>query len=132
MASGDVIYFLLPLQMESLFINAQPSDSASYVNQWKSIGDDQGINQVLQNLPTADVNAIKNKLSAAKFMLIAERQIPGSDETSVFMEAKTSSGLQFLLEVRFKAGMNVIKATVKSSNKELSTGVKDAVSRLIS
>jgi len=66
-------------------------------------------------------------------VFVAERAIPGSDQTGVYLTAKTVTNQQFLVELKFKAGAAICKISVKSPNKALSSlvlsGFKSVVSR---
>ena len=66
-------------------------------------------------------------------VFVAERAIPGSDQTAVYLTAKTVTNQQFLVEIKFKAGTAICKISVKSPNKALSSlvlsGFKTVVSR---
>ena len=90
------------------------------------------MSQVLSNVPTADISAVKAKLDAQAVSFVAERQIPGTDQTAVYFGIRLANGGSFLLEVKFKAGANLLKVTVKSPSKEQSEIVKTAVSKILS
>jgi AP-1 complex subunit beta-1 len=131
MASGDVVFFHLPVQLEALFVTGASPDAAQYAQSWKSIGEEMEVSQVLSNLPSADISTIKGKLTAAGASFVAERQIPGTDQTAVYFGVRLASGANFLLEVKFKAGANLVKVTIKSPSKEQSDLVKTAVAKVI-
>ncbi len=132
MATGEVCYFHLPVSVEALFISGAPPDPSQYATSWRNLGEELEVSQVLSNVPTADISAVKAKLDAQAVSFVAERQIPGTDQTAVYFGIRLANGGSFLLEVKFKAGANLLKVTVKSPSKEQSEIVKTAVSKILS
>ena len=82
-------------------------------------------------MPTADIGAVKSKLAAVDVIFVAERAIPQSDQTAVYFTARTITNLQFLIELKFKAGASICKITVKSQNKAFSELVKGGISKTL-
>jgi len=82
-------------------------------------------------LPTADIGAVKAKLAAKDVVFVAERVIPGSDHTAVYLTAKTVTNQQYLVELKFKAGSNICKVTVKSPSRAFSELIKVGVSKAV-
>ena len=132
MATGKVVFFHLPVSAEALFVSGAPPDPSQYAQSWKSLGEELEVSQVLSNIPSADIAAVKAKLDSHAVAFVAERQVPGTDQTAVYFGIRMSSGGSFLLEVKFKAGANLVKITVKSPAKEQSEIVKVAVARILS
>ena len=91
------------------------------------------IMMMMIDLPTIDVEGIKSKLSAQNIAFVAQRDVPGQEgQFVVYFSCKTVTNASFLVELKFKRGMNVCKVTVKSPNKALSELCKVTVVKLIS
>ena len=78
------------------------------------------------------MGAVKAKLAAKDIVFIAERAVPNSDQTAVYFTAKIVTNQQFLVELKFKAGANICKVTVKSPSRAMSELVKTGVARVVS
>ena len=133
MATQEVSFLHLPVQMEALFTPEAASDPNTYVNNWKAMEADEA-STVLQSLPTSDVNQVKNKLAQFNVQFVAERPIPGQDGlVSVFSEVKLpGSAVPYLIEAKLKVGDPRCKVTVRSQNKAISGAVMNAIGRIIS
>lgn len=131
--TNAVFYFNIPINMEYLMGQTPPMDVQALVAAWKSIDDSLEVSAVVNNLPTIDVEGIKSKLSAHSIAFVAQRDVPGQDgQFVVYFSCKTVTNASFLVELKFKRGMNVCKVTVKSPNKGLSELCKVTVVKLIS
>jgi hypothetical protein len=85
------------------------------------------------DLPSADVNVVKGKLVEKDFAFVMLRDIAGqAGQQAAYYTATTVTNVTFIIELKFKAGMNICKVTVRSPNKALSEGCKTAVGRIIS
>jgi hypothetical protein len=79
-----------------------------------------------------DFDVIKNKLEANNVSFVTKRDVPGqAGQTSLFFVCKTVTNSTFLVETKFKAGMNICKVAVRSPNRALSDLVKTTISRLV-
>ena len=79
-----------------------------------------------------DVEVIKNKLSSRDISFVAQREVPNQEGQSVvYFTCRTVTNASFLVELKFKRGMNVCKVTVKSPNRGLSELCKVTVARII-
>jgi hypothetical protein len=131
-ANGDLSYFHIPVNAEALFTQGAAMDAPTFAGQWKA-PEGQEASGLLNNVPSTDVNVVKGKLAQYSLAFIAERQIPNTDQTAVYFSAKTAfPEVTFLVEIKFKAGANIAKITVKSPSVALSEVVKTAVSKLLS
>ena len=89
------------------------------------------------DLPTTDVEKIKSKLSAYDVAFVAIRDVPGPDGSAqsaavaAYFSCTTITNNSFLVELKFKTGMNLCKVTVKSANKSLSDSCKVTVVKLL-
>jgi hypothetical protein len=80
---------------------------------------------VFSDLPSVDVESIKEKFSALNVSFVLRRDIPGQDgQFALYFSTQTISKVSFYIELKFKAGFNVCKVTVKSENKALSEHFK--------
>ena len=83
-----------------------------------------------------DIEKIKSKLSASDIAFVAKRDVPGTDgqaqsAVAVYFSCSTISNNSFLVELKFKSGMNLCKVTVKSQSKPLSELCTVTVSKLL-
>ncbi len=86
----------------------------------------------LSDLPTVEIEAIKEKLGSKDIAFCAQRDVPGQDgQIVVYFSCRTMTNMMFLVELKFKRGFNVCKVTVKSQNREMSELCKLTVARLI-
>ena len=84
------------------------------------------------DLPTVDVSAITAKLAPHNIAFVAQRDVPGQEGQSVvYFSCRTITNASFLVELKFKRGVNICKVTVKSPNKAYSELCKVTVARLI-
>lgn len=82
------------------------------------------------DLPTTDIEAIKAKLAARDVSFIAKRDVDAQQSVAYFSSRAVNNSL-FLIELKFKAGMNISKVTVKSPNKVHSEMCKVAIGRIL-
>lgn len=98
---------------------------------WKGFDDSLEVSALVNDLPTVDVDMIKWKLSQRDIGFVAKRDIPEGQQTVAYFTAKTITNETYLIELKFKVGMNISKVTVKSPNKVRSDFVKTAVSKIL-
>jgi AP-1 complex subunit beta-1 len=131
-ATNEVFYFNIPILMEHLMAKAPAMDVNALVAAWKSIDDSLEVSQVVNDVPSVELSVIQNKLGAHNIAFVAQRDVPGQEGQSVvYFSCKTVTNASFLVELKFKRGMNVCKVTVKSPNKAYSELCKVTVARLI-
>lgn len=131
-ATNQVFYFTIPILMEYLMTATPAMDVQALVAAWKSIDDSLEVSQVVNDLPSVELSAIQSKLGAHNIAFVAQRDVPGQEGQSVvYFSCRTVTNASFLVELKFKRGMNVCKVTVKSPNKAYSELCKVTVARLI-
>lgn len=132
MASGDVSYFHIPVNIEALFEAGHTSNANEFAQAWKGYGEDKEVSVICNNLPTTDIAAIKNSLAQHNVSFVVDRAIPNTDQFAVYFACCTAPSNKFLVETKFKKDANLCKITVKSPNNTLSNFVKAAVAKIIS
>ena len=131
LASGNVFYFVIPVSLEATFVGGG-CELGAFASMWKGIDDSQQAEIVLNDLPTVDPEALRAKLAAHDIVFVTRRDIPGQEGQSVqYYICKALSGATFLLELKYKAGMRVCKATVKGPQKALAEQCRAAVVRAL-
>lgn len=131
-ATGSVFYFSVPVSLECLFVAGADMDLAAFATGWKGIDDSLDASVVVNDLPSVDVEVIKSKLSVHNIAFVSKRDVPGqAGQVAAYFSCKTISNATFLVELKFKQGMNICKVTVKSPNRSLSELCKSTVARLI-
>jgi AP-1 complex subunit beta-1 len=129
--SGNVFYFTAPVAMECLMAATPAMEIQNLITSWRSIDEALEASVVVNDLPTTDIEAVKAKLSAHNINFSAAKEVqPG--QHVVYFSCKTITNSTFLVELKFKAGMNVAKVTVRSPNKGLSELCKVTVGKLLS
>ncbi len=87
---------------------------------------------VLVDLPTLDLSVIQSKLAARHITFVVNRDLPGQDgQKAVYYFARTLNDVNFLIELKFKAGMNVCKVSVRSSSKAVAEYCKLSVAKIL-
>lgn len=98
---------------------------------WRSIDDSLEASQVVNDLPTVDIQAIQQKLNSRDISFVAQRDVGGDGQTVSYFSCRTVTNASFLVELKFKRGFNACKVTIKSPNKALSDLLKVTVARLV-
>jgi len=87
---------------------------------------------IFSDLPTLDLNAIQSKLAARHISFVVNRDLPGQDgQKAVYYFARTLNNSNFLIELKFKAGMNVCKVSVRSVSKPIAEYCKLSVAKIL-
>jgi hypothetical protein len=87
---------------------------------------------IFVDLPSTNVEVIKSKLTTKNIAFVAQRDVPGQEgQIVLYFSCKTVTNSSFLVELKFKQGLNVCKVTVKSPNKAVSELCKVTVAKLI-
>ena len=131
-ATNAVLYFAAPVDMSILFKPTQAMEVQALVNAWQGIDDSQEVSAVINDLPTVNVEAIKAKLVSRNIVFVAERDVPGQEgQIVLYFNCQTVTNAAFLVELKFKAGLDKAKLTIKSTNKALSELCKVTVGKLM-
>ena len=129
--TGAVFYFTAPIGMEYLMAATPAMEIQNLITTWRSIDESLEASVVVNDLPTVDIEAVKAKLGAHDINFSAAKEVqPG--QHVVYFSCKTVTNSSFLVELKFKAGMNVAKVSVRSPSKGLSELCKVMVGRLLS
>jgi Beta2-adaptin appendage, C-terminal sub-domain len=86
------------------------------------------------DLPTVDVEAIKAKLARSDVAFVAKRDVPGPDgqmQGVIYFSCTTVTNSSFIVEIKLKSGLNMVKVTVRSQNKAMSELCKAAIARVL-
>jgi hypothetical protein len=79
-----------------------------------------------------DQEKIKKNFQSHDISFVATREVPGQvGQFAVFFSCQTLNGFVFIIELKFKTGMNICKVTVKSQNKAFSDLCKASVAKLL-
>ena len=129
--TGAVFYFTAPIAMEHLMASAPAMEIQNLITTWRSIEESLEASVVVNDLPTADIEAVKAKLAAHNINFSAAKEVQPGQHVAYF-SCKTVTNSSFLVELKFKSGMNVAKVSVRSSSKGLSELLKTTVGKIIS
>jgi len=84
------------------------------------------------DLPSVDLEVVKSKLIAKDVAFVAKRDVPQQEgQQALYFSARTVTNIALFIELKFKAGMNICKVTVRSSNKGHSELCKTAIAKII-
>jgi len=128
-ATNQVFYFVLPVSLEALFVQSPPMEISALVAAWKAIDASLEVSVLVNDLPTTNLEVIKTKLGTSNISFVTSKDADG--QTISYFSCKTVTNAVFMLELRFKAGMNICKVTVRSPSKPLSELCKQAVAKLV-
>lgn len=131
MATNSVFYFVVPVELDAVFSAGSAMDVTAFASAWKSMDEAAEAAVVIKDLPSIDQEAIKAKLAAKDVAFIVARDIPGQEGQRAAYYLAKAAGTALFVELKFKAGMNVCKITVKSANKPMSESAKLAVAKVL-
>ena len=134
MASGAVFYFAAVFALEAMFGADGALERTAFIEQWKSIEDRKELFGTLSDLPPAsvDIEQVIAKFAANNVFFIARRPVPNAEgQEVVYFSMKTVTGMEFLCELTFKAGVNAAKVCVKTQNVSYGPLAKAAIESLL-
>ena len=134
MASGAVFYFAAMFALEAMFGADGALERTAFIKQWKSIEDRKELFGTLSDLPPAsiDIEQVIAKFAANNVFFIARRPVPNAEgQEVVYFSMKTVTGMEFLCELTFKAGVNAAKVCVKTQNVSYGPLAKAAIESLL-
>jgi AP-1 complex subunit beta-1 len=129
--TNSVFYFVVPIEMDAVFSSGSAMDVTAFATTWKSMDESAETSVVIKDLPSIDQEVIKAKLVAKDVAFIVARDIPGQEGQRAAYYLAKAAGTALFVELKFKAGMNVCKITVKSANKAMSDHTKMAVAKVL-
>lgn len=132
LVSGSVFYFTIPIALDALFVSGTTMDISSFGNNWKSIDDSQEASTLLNDLPSVDHEALKNKLTNKDVTFIMKRDIPGEGQSVLYFLSRTANNIQYFIELKLKQGMNVCKVTVKCTSKVYAEFCRSTIAKILS
>lgn len=130
-ATGAVFYFVIPIALEALFVSGATMDTPALVNSWKGMNESLESSMLVNDLPTVDLEVIKAKLAAKDVTFIVNRDLPAEQTSVLYFICRTITNATFLVELKFKAGMNISKVTVKSPSVPHSELCKTTIAKII-
>ena len=134
MASGAVFYFAAMFALEAMFGADGALERTAFIEQWKSIEDRKELFGTLSDLPpvSIDIEQVIAKFAANNVFFIARRPVPNAEgQEVVYFSMKTVTGMEFLCELTFKAGVNAAKVCVKTQNVSYGPLAKAAIESLL-
>merc|ERR1711991_537717 len=101
--------------MEVLLTDLPPMEVQVLVDGWKSVPDDQGVAATVSGVGVPYMDKVKEKLTSNRVKFVVQRQV-GADQFVMYLSCKTLTNATFLVEIKFKQGLDMCKVTVKSPN----------------
>jgi len=117
MSTSMVFYFAVNFNFEALFSQDGALNRTAFIDAWKSIDDQKELYSTVSELPTADINQVQAKFAAHNIFFIARRPVPNAEgQEVVYFSMRTVTGMEFLAELTFKAGVNACKICLKTES----------------
>jgi len=132
MATSHVFYFAANFSLESFFASDGTMERTTFIDTWKNIDDTNELYGTVSDLPPSslDINQVQAKFQAHNIFFIARRSAMEGQEV-VYFSMKTLTGMEFLTELTFKAGVNACKICVKTENHAYGAIAKNAIENLL-
>jgi AP-1 complex subunit beta-1 len=139
MSAGNVFYFAANLNLESIFSpDAGPMERSAFIELWKSIDDRNELVGTVPDLPrdSCEIDSVIEKFATHNIWFIARRPVPnptadGAQQEVVYFSMKTVTGMDFLVELTFKKGINACKLCLKTENSAYGVLAKQALEHLL-
>jgi AP-1 complex subunit beta-1 len=132
LANNTVFYFAFTVDFEALVAAVAAPDVTTFAGQWKSADESQEASVVIKDLPSLDLAVIQSKLAARNIVFVVNRDLPGQDgQKASYYFARTLTNVNYLIELKFKAGMNVCKVSVRSTSKSVAENCKLSVAKIL-
>jgi len=130
MATSQVFYFAAVFNLDALCSSSGQLDRTTFIETWKNIDDGKELYSTISDLPSTDIDQIQAKFETYNIFFIARRQATEGQEV-VYFSMKTLTGMDFLVELTFKAGINACKICIKTENTSYGELAKTAIENLL-
>jgi len=138
MATGNVFYWAVNINLEALFAADGEMDRTAFINSWKAIDDRKELYSTVGDLPQAGsdsyISFIQSKFRVYNIFFIARRPVPNAEGQEVVyfsMKTMTTPNIVFLAELTFKKGVNAAKVCLKTENNAYGVLARIAIERLL-
>jgi AP-1 complex subunit beta-1 len=134
MATNGVFYFAANFNFEALFTPDGALDRSTFIEAWKSIDDRKELYGTVSDLPPAstDIDMVQSKFKMSNVFFIARRPVPNAEgQEVVYFSMRTVTGMDFLAELTFKAGVNACKICLKTESASYGLLAKTALESLL-
>ena len=134
MATNGVFYFAANFNFEALFTPDGALDRSAFIEAWKSIDDRKELYGTVSDLPPAstDIDLVQAKFKISNVFFIARRPVPNAEgQEVVYFSMRTVTGMDFLAELTFKAGVNACKICLKTESASYGLLAKMALETLL-
>jgi len=138
MATGNVFYWAVNINLEALFAADGEMDRTAFINSWKAIDDRKELYSTVGDLSQAGsdsyISFIQSKFRVYNIFFIARRPVPNAEGQEVVyfsMKTMTTPNIVFLAELTFKKGVNAAKVCLKTENNAYGVLARIAIERLL-
>ena len=134
MATNGVFYFAANFNFEALFTPDGALDRSAFIEAWKSIDDRKELYGTVSDLPPAstDIDMVQSKFKMSNVFFIARRPVPNAEgQEVVYFSMRTVTGMDFLAELTFKAGVTACKICLKTESASYGLLAKTALENLL-
>lgn len=130
MATNQVFYFAAIFSLEAMCAVDKQMDRSAFIDVWKNIDDGKELYSTISDLPSTDIDEVQAKFEAYNIHFIARRAAMEGQEV-VYFFMKTLTGMDFLVELTFKAGVNACKICIKTESTPYGQLAKSAIENLL-
>ena len=132
MSTSKVFYFAVNFNFEALFSQDGALNRSAFIDAWKSIDDQKELYATVSDIPSADIAHVQAKFAANNIFFIARRAVPNAEgQEVVYFSVITVTGMEFLAELTFKAGVNACKICLKTENVSYGALAKMALENIL-
>ena len=135
MATASVFYFAANFPFQALFSPDGALERTAFIDAWKSIDDQKELYGTVSDLTQGSVNvdSVQETFRTRNIFFIARRPVPNAEgQEVVYFSMKTmGTGMTFLAELTFKAGVNACKICVKTESSSYGILAKIALENIL-
>jgi len=134
MVTSNVFYFALNFNLEAMFSADGAMERTAFIETWKNIDDQKELYSTVSDLAPSSTGIVnlQTKFSVYNIFFVASRTVPSATGQEVgYFSMKTFSGMEFLLEITCKQGINACKVCVKTESTAYGVIAKTAIENLL-
>jgi len=134
MAIGSVFYFAVNFNLEAMFAGDGALDRTTFIESWKNIDDRKEFYSTVAELHSSscDIEQVQSKFKSNNIFFIARRPVPNAEgQEVVYFSMRTVTGMDFMVELTFKQGVNACKVCLKTESIAYGLIAKSAIENLL-
>eukprot|EP00499_Haloplacidia_sp_CaronLabIsolate_P005297 CAMPEP_0196780220 /NCGR_PEP_ID=MMETSP1104-20130614/7289_1 /TAXON_ID=33652 /ORGANISM="Cafeteria sp., Strain Caron Lab Isolate" /LENGTH=919 /DNA_ID=CAMNT_0042150417 /DNA_START=40 /DNA_END=2799 /DNA_ORIENTATION=+ len=128
-ATNEVLYSVGNVPFYVMLEDDGGMEKRAFIQMWKDVDASKEVYSKLESLRTWDLDAIRASLEPHNMFFVAKR--PVDDKMVGYFSCKTHNGLQVLLEITVKEGVNIAKLCVKSNSPGVAPFLQQCIQDLL-